>query len=54
MIRLYSNELQVTKETPPTFLAHAGDDEAVKVGKTVSGFIEAVETRHYLCLYCSY
>ena len=30
-IRLYSNELQVTKETPPAFIAHAGDDKAVKV-----------------------
>lgn len=25
----YSNELQVTKETPPTFLVHASDDDAV-------------------------
>ena len=31
MIQLYSNELQVTKQTPPTFLMHAGDDEVVKV-----------------------
>jgi acetyl esterase/lipase len=31
MIKLYSNELQVTKETPPAFLMHAGDDDAVKV-----------------------
>ncbi|HUC79305.1 MAG TPA: prolyl oligopeptidase family serine peptidase, partial [Flavisolibacter sp.] len=27
----YSNELQVTKETPPTFLLHATDDKAVPV-----------------------
>lgn len=27
----YSNELQVTKETPPTFLVHATDDKAVPV-----------------------
>ena len=26
LIRLYSNELQVTANTPPTFLAHADDD----------------------------
>ena len=29
LVRLYSNELQVTSETPPTFLAHAVDDKPV-------------------------
>ncbi|QJX47430.1 alpha/beta hydrolase [Hymenobacter taeanensis] len=29
--RLYSNELQVTAQTPPTFLVHAQDDNVVKV-----------------------
>ena len=28
-LKEYSNELQVTAETPPTFLVHAGDDEGV-------------------------
>ena len=28
-VNFYSNELQVTKNTPPTFLVHAGDDDAV-------------------------
>lgn len=28
-VNLYSNELQVTKQTPPTFLIHASDDDAV-------------------------
>jgi acetyl esterase/lipase len=27
----YSNELQVTEDTPPTFLVHAGDDKGVPV-----------------------
>lgn len=31
LIRHYSNELQVTSETPPTFLVHAADDGAVPV-----------------------
>lgn len=31
LIDEYSNELHVTKETPPTFLVHAGDDTAVPV-----------------------
>ena len=31
MIKLYSNELQVTTNTPPSFLIHASDDDAVPV-----------------------
>jgi acetyl esterase/lipase len=31
MIKLYSNELQVTTNTPPTFLIHATDDDVVPV-----------------------
>lgn len=34
-IRLYSNEYQVTGDTPPTFLMHAGDDEVVKVANSI-------------------
>lgn len=30
-IKFFSNELQVTKQTPPVFLVHAGDDDAVPV-----------------------
>ena len=31
LAKLYSNELQVTKETPPTFLLHSTDDKTVPV-----------------------
>jgi acetyl esterase/lipase len=31
LIAAYSNDLQVTKETPLTFIVHAGDDDVVKV-----------------------
>lgn len=31
LVLLYSNELQVTKNTPPTFIVHALDDKAVPV-----------------------
>jgi acetyl esterase/lipase len=31
----FSNELQITKETPPTFLVHASDDDVVKVENSV-------------------
>ncbi len=30
-INYFSNELQITKETPPTFLVHASDDDVVNV-----------------------
>ena len=35
LVRQYSNELQVTAETPPTFLVHAGDDGAVPVANSL-------------------
>lgn len=31
MIKLYSNELQITPKTPPTFIVHATDDNGVPV-----------------------
>lgn len=31
MIKLYSNELQITAQTPPTFILHATDDSTVPV-----------------------
>ncbi|WP_235998449.1 alpha/beta hydrolase [Hymenobacter sp. BT559] len=34
-VRLYSNELQVTAQTPPTFLVHAEDDKVVPVQNSV-------------------
>ncbi|MCF0049526.1 alpha/beta hydrolase [Dyadobacter sp. LJ53] len=34
-IRLFSNELQVTKATPPTFLVHSGADVVVPVANSI-------------------
>ena len=34
-IDLYSNELQITSETPPTFLIHASDDDVVVPANSV-------------------
>jgi acetyl esterase/lipase len=34
-IKLYSNELQITANTPPTFLVHATDDDVVNVANSV-------------------
>ena len=45
MINLYSNELQVTRETPPSFIVHAKDDNAVKVQNSIS-FYDALQKKH--------
>jgi acetyl esterase/lipase len=34
-VRQYSNELQVTAQTPPTFLVHAQDDQTVPVQNSI-------------------
>ena len=34
-VRLYSNELQVSAQTPPTFLVHAQDDKSVPVNNSI-------------------
>lgn len=41
-IKTYSNELQVTPQTPPTFLVHAKDDEEVKVENSID-FYDALK-----------
>lgn len=38
LAKLYSNELQVTKQTPPTFLVHATDDKSVPVENSLLFF----------------
>jgi len=40
-IKLFSNELQVTKETPPTLILHAADDRLVDVDNSIV-FFEAL------------
>ncbi len=42
LVRLYSNEKQVTAETPPTFLAHAVDDKPVPPENSRQ-FVEAMK-----------
>lgn len=41
-IKLFSNELQVTAQTPPAFLVHAADDKTVKVTNSIL-FFEALQ-----------
>lgn len=42
-ITLFSNELQVTSKTPPTFLIHASDDEAVKPENSVAFYLALIK-----------
>ena len=39
----YSNELQVTDSTPPTFLVHASDDPAVKVQNSINFYLALLQ-----------
>ncbi len=39
MIKLYSNELQITTQTPPTFLLHATDDNTVPVENSLNYYL---------------
>jgi len=34
-VKLFSNELQITKDTPPTYLTHTGDDQVVAVSNSI-------------------
>jgi acetyl esterase/lipase len=45
LVRLYSNELQVTKKTPPAFLVHATNDDGVPVLNSIR-FYEALLKHH--------
>ena len=42
-IDFYSNELQITKDTPPTFLVHATDDDVVKVENSISFYQHLIQ-----------
>ena len=44
-IKSYSNELQVTPQTPPTFLVHSSDDETVKSENSIV-FYQALVKHH--------
>jgi len=41
----FSNELQVTAKTPPTFLVHASDDDAVPVMNSVSFYTALIKNK---------
>ena len=39
LVKLLSNELQITKETPPTFLFHTSDDPVVPVQNSINFYL---------------
>lgn len=43
MIAYYSNELQVTSQTPPTFLVHSEDDKAVPVENSINYYLACLK-----------
>ena len=45
LVRHFSNELQVTEETPPAILIHSGDDKVVPVENSISYYEALLENR---------
>ncbi|SHM55816.1 Acetyl esterase/lipase [Chitinophaga jiangningensis] len=44
-VQEFSNELQVTGETPPTFLVHASDDKAVVVDNSINFYSALIRNK---------
>ncbi len=44
MVRRYSSETQITTNTPPTFILHAGDDAVVPVANSLRYYEQLVNT----------
>jgi acetyl esterase/lipase len=45
LVRHFSNELQVTEETPPAILIHSGDDKVVPVENSIAYYEALLENR---------
>lgn len=44
-IMLFSNELHINKNTPPTYLTHAGDDSVVNVENSIHFYQELIKNK---------
>lgn len=44
-IKEYSNELQVNSKTPPAFLVHASDDDAVKPQNSIAFYLALIKNK---------
>jgi len=47
LVKNFSNELQITTETPPTFLLHASDDDVVPVENSIHFYKALVDKNVY-------
>ncbi len=45
LVKLYSNELQVTADTPPAFIMHSSDDKTVPVSNSVNYYLALVKNK---------
>jgi acetyl esterase/lipase len=45
MVQKFSNELQITPQTPPTFLVHAGDDKTVPVENSLRFYQNCIKNK---------
>ena len=45
LMEYYSNEKQITEDTPPTFLIHSSDDEVVPVENSISFYKELIKNK---------
>ena len=52
LIKYYSNELQVGKDTPPAFLIHAMDDKAVPVENSIGYYLALKKQNIVHILFC--
>ena len=52
LVTLYSNELQVTAQTPPAFIMHSSDDRTVPVENSIRYYQSLVKNKVPASLHC--
>lgn len=52
LVQLYSNELQVTAQTPPAFIMHSSDDSVVPVENSLRYYQTLVKNKVSAALHC--
>ena len=52
LVTLYSNELQVTQQTPPAFIMHSSDDRTVPVENSIRYYQALVKNKVHASLHC--
>ena len=52
LVKLYSNELQITPQTPPAFIMHSSDDRTVPVENSIRYYQALVKNKIPASLHC--